>query len=29
MTHDNRRQKINDQLGNPIEVGIVVVWLLL
>ena len=26
MTHDNRRQKINDQLGNPIEVGIVVVW---
>lgn len=26
MTHDNRKQKINDQLGNPIEVGIVVVW---
>ncbi len=26
MTHDNRKQKINDQLGNPIEVGIVVIW---
>lgn len=26
MTHDNRKQKINDLLGNPIEVGIVVVW---
>lgn len=26
MTHDNRKQKINDQLGNPIEVGIVIVW---
>lgn len=26
MTHDNRKQKINDQMGNPIEVGIVVVW---
>lgn len=26
MSHDNRRQKINDQLGNPIEVGIVVIW---
>lgn len=26
MTHDNHKQKINDQMGNPIEVGIVVVW---
>lgn len=26
MTHDNHKQKINDQLGNPIEVGIVVIW---
>ena len=26
MTHDNRKQKINDQLGNPIEVGIVIIW---
>ncbi len=26
LTHDNRKQKINDQLGNPIEVGIVVIW---
>ncbi len=26
LTHDNRKQKINDQMGNPIEVGIVVVW---
>lgn len=26
MTHDNRKQKINDQMGNPIEVGIVVIW---
>ena len=26
MTHDNHRQKINDQMGNPIEVGIVVIW---
>lgn len=26
LTHDNRTQKINDQMGNPIEVGIVVIW---
>ncbi len=26
LTHDNKKQKINDQMGNPIEVGIVVVW---
>ena len=25
-THDNPKQKINDEMGNPIEVGIVVVW---
>jgi len=25
-TLDNRRQKINDLLGNPIEIGIVVIW---
>lgn len=26
LTHDNRKQKINDQMGNPIEVGIVIIW---
>jgi len=26
LTHNNRTQKINDQMGNPIEVGIVVIW---
>ena len=26
MTHDNQKQKINDELGNPIEVGIIVIW---
>lgn len=26
MTLDNKKQKVNDLLGNPIEVGIVVVW---
>ena len=26
MTHDNKKQKINDLLGNPIEVGIMVTW---
>ncbi len=26
MTHDNKKQKINDLMGNPIEVGIVVIW---
>ncbi|MCL2110757.1 MAG: SPFH domain-containing protein [Clostridiales bacterium] len=26
MTLNNEKQKINDQLGNPIEIGIVVIW---
>ncbi|MDL2254170.1 SPFH domain-containing protein [Ruminococcaceae bacterium OttesenSCG-928-I18] len=26
MTLDNQKQKINDKLGNPIEIGIVVIW---
>lgn len=26
LTHNNGKQKINDQLGNPIDVGIVVIW---
>lgn len=26
MTLNNNKQKINDQLGNPIEIGIVVIW---
>lgn len=26
MTHNNEKQKINDEQGNPIEVGIVVTW---
>lgn len=26
MTLSNNKQKINDQMGNPIEIGIVVVW---
>lgn len=26
VTHNNETQKINDQLGNPIIIGIVVVW---
>lgn len=26
MTLNNNRQKINDKLGNPIEIGIVVIW---
>lgn len=26
MTLDNEKQKINDQLGNPIIIGIVVIW---
>ena len=26
MTLDNEKQKINDQLGNPIVIGIVVIW---
>ena len=26
MTLNNARQKINDELGNPIEIGIIVIW---
>ncbi len=26
MTLNNEKQKINDQMGNPIEIGIVVIW---
>lgn len=26
LTHDNPKQKINDEMGNPIEVGIIVIW---
>jgi len=26
MTHNNGKQKINDILGNPLEVGIIVIW---
>lgn len=26
FAHNNSKQKINDQMGNPIEVGIVVIW---
>lgn len=26
MTLNNQKQKINDELGNPIEVGIIVIW---
>ena len=26
MTLDNNRQKINDLLGNPVEIGVVVIW---
>ena len=26
MTLNNERQKINDELGNPIIIGIVVIW---
>ena len=26
MTLDNQKQKINDKMGNPIEIGIVVIW---
>lgn len=26
MTHNNEKQKINDEQGNPIEVGIMVTW---
>ncbi len=26
MTLDNNKQKINDLLGNPVEIGVVVIW---
>jgi regulator of protease activity HflC (stomatin/prohibitin superfamily) len=26
LTLNNNKQKINDQLGNPVEIGIVVIW---
>ncbi len=26
ITHNNEKQKINDEMGNPIEVGIIVIW---
>ena len=26
MTLNNERQKINDKMGNPVEIGIVVIW---
>ena len=26
MTHNNEKQKINDESGNPIEIGIMVTW---
>lgn len=26
LTLDNNKQKINDEMGNPIEVGIIVIW---
>lgn len=26
MTLNNNRQKINDCLGNPVEIGIAVIW---
>lgn len=26
MTLDNKKQKVNDQLGNPVEIGAVVIW---
>ncbi len=26
MTLNNNRQKVNDKIGNPIEIGIVVIW---
>lgn len=26
MTLENKRQKVNDQLGNPIEIGTIVIW---
>ena len=26
MTLDNKKQKVNDALGNPVEIGIIVIW---
>lgn len=26
MTLENKRQKVNDELGNPIEIGTIVIW---
>jgi regulator of protease activity HflC (stomatin/prohibitin superfamily) len=26
MTLNNNKQKVNDELGNPVEIGIVVIW---
>ncbi len=26
MTLNNNRQKVNDELGNPVEIGVVVIW---
>ena len=26
MTLDNNKQKVNDELGNPIEIGTIVIW---
>lgn len=26
LTLDNQKQKVNDQMGNPIEVGMIVIW---
>ncbi len=26
MTLDNKRQKVNDALGNPVEIGTIVIW---
>lgn len=26
MTLNNERQKVNDKLGNPVEIGVVVIW---
>lgn len=26
MTLDNKRQKVNDEMGNPVEIGTIVIW---
>lgn len=26
MTLDNKKQKVNDQMGNPVEIGTIVIW---